>query len=73
MTRENKNARKGIATFGSPALERASVLHERKQKRPQGHCDLICNPHAANTRTSGRENKNARKGIATNAKATTVY
>jgi len=38
---------------------------ERKQKRPQGHCDIRRMPRSSDSPEVLRENKNARKGIAT--------
>jgi len=88
--RENKNARKGIATQAFPLFFAHNLLGERKQKRPQGHCDYnedvdsLPAPESSERkqkRPQGhcdaidipgkvvivflRENKNARKGIAT--------
>jgi len=87
--RENKNARKGIATpilrarsacgnrrektktparalrRESPARGSPRDCSERKQKRPQGHCDEVPRDSAMAQKCSPRENKNARKGIAT--------
>jgi len=37
--RENKNARKGIATLVDGFIPMLIEVAERKQKRPQGHCD----------------------------------
>jgi len=118
VQRENKNARKGIATGSDtpaqshpPSPEKtktparalrlndehdtpfSAFVHERKQKRPQGHCDFSCSRLRCEPRTAERkqkrpqghcdlrrgmligankqrrENKNARKGIATFAVA----
>jgi len=63
--RENKNARKGIATYSIAHASRASAVRERKQKRPQGHCDCVRRWVPRCGIIHGRENKNARKGIAT--------
>jgi len=38
--RENKNARKGIATVSARSSSCGAPHRERKQKRPQGHCDV---------------------------------
>jgi len=39
--------------------------NERKQKRPQGHCDFVYSINTSAWQIFARENKNARKGIAT--------
>jgi len=63
--RENKNARKGIATLVAPSSVAQVFGPERKQKRPQGHCDFNGAPNWLWRCVIVRENKNARKGIAT--------